>query len=151
MREADWDGSKEYPSSVGGQPVDEGSAMPEPGFASRIEAIPGLIYIGLSGREHFLVATHAGSDGPRPAQRGAVRLDGHIEPLVLLHVDSNIGTLIIHIVSVIVMLARRNGRIGTCSNSGKILPQVDFRGKCAAGKHAGGLPGQRDRPGKPIA
>lgn len=98
-----------------GQPVDQRATMLEPCLTRRIEATAAIIDIGLSGGKHFFIATYAGSDNPLPSQLGAVRLNRHIEPLVLLHVYSNIGTIIIHIVSVIVMLACRNRLLGTYS------------------------------------
>lgn len=104
-----------YQPSMPGQPVDERAAMPEAGLAGRFDAVPGIIDIDFPGGEHFLVSAYAGPDGPLPSQPGAVWLDSHIEPLVLLHINSNIGTLIIHIISVIVMLACRNRQIGTYS------------------------------------
>ncbi|MFC0666536.1 hypothetical protein ACFSKY_03675 [Azotobacter chroococcum] len=117
-----------------GQPVDQSAAMLEPCLTRRIEATAAIIDIGLSGGKHFFIATYAGSDNPLPSQLGAVRLNRHIEPLVLLHVYSNIGTIIIHIVSVIVMLACRNRLLGTYSR--KILHQLTFRGKRTVTRHS---------------
>ncbi len=115
MLAAEGGNERKYQPSMPGQPVDERAAMPEAGLAGRFDAVPGTIDIGFPGGEHFPIPTYAGPDGPLPSQPGAVWLDSHIEPLVFLHINSNIGTLIIHIISVIVMLACRNRQIGTYS------------------------------------
>lgn len=108
--------------------------MLEPSFTRRIETPAAIIDMGLLGGKHFFIAAYAGSDNPLPFQLGAVRLNSHIEPLVLLHVYSNIGTFIIHIVSVIVMLACRNRLLGAYSQ--KILPQLRPRGKHTVAEHS---------------
>lgn len=136
MLEAEEGRSRRYLLLMLGQLVDKSAAMLEPGFTRCIETTAAIIDIGLSGSKHFFIATYAGSNNPLPSQLGAVRLDSHIEPLVLLHVYSNIGTFIIHILSVIVMLTCRNRLLGTYSK--KILPQLRLHGKHTARKPASG-------------